>query len=79
MKSKLKDAATVVREAELVSSELTNRLAVLKQREANFAPEHEPYTWMVGQMAHFYLPADDLHRYKTVSNLDFKPPEISDK
>jgi len=79
MRTKLKDASAKVIQAENVSRELTNSLEKLKAREATFAPEHEPYSWMVGVMGHFYLPANDLHRYKTVSNIDFKPPEISDK
>lgn len=79
MSTKLKDASAEVSRLDKVSLELTNSLEKLKLREATFAPEHEPYSWMVGVMGHFYLPPNDLHRYKTISNIDFKPPEISDK
>ena len=79
MRTKIKDASAEVSRAEKVSLELTNCLEKLKEREATFAPEHEPYSWMVGVMGHFYLPSNDLQRYRTVSNIDFKPPEISDK
>ena len=79
MRTKLKDASAEVSRAEKVSLELTNSLEKLKAREAAFAPEHDPYSWMVGVMGRFSLPTSDLHRYKTVSIIDFKLPEISDK
>jgi Tfp pilus assembly protein PilO len=77
MRAKLKDASDVVKAAEVVSLELTNRQDVLKGREVNFAPEHEPFSWMMEKMRTFQLPTNDLHRYKTVSIPDIKPPEVT--
>jgi Tfp pilus assembly protein PilO len=79
MTTKLKDASAKMIQLENVGRELTNCLEKLKAREATFAPEHDPYSWMVGVMGRFSLPASDLHRFKSVSNIDFKLPEISDK
>lgn len=79
MLTKLTDASAKVHRAEKIGLELTNCMQQLSQREATFAPAREPYSWMVDVMRRFYLPAEDVHRYKSVSNIDFKPPEISEK
>jgi hypothetical protein len=70
---------TVVHQAEQTGLELTNCLEKLHQREAGFAPEHEPYSWMRAVMDRFYLPPNGSHPYRTVSNIDFKQPEITEK
>ena len=79
MRKVLKDASDKVRAADLVSAELARSQEALKQREAGFAPEHEPFSWMMEKMRNFQLPANELHRYKSVSIADIKPPEITDK
>ncbi len=79
MRKTLKDASDKVRAAESVGAELAKSLEALKQREAGFAPEHEPFSWMMEKMRSFQLPTNELHRYKSVSIADIKPPEISDK
>jgi hypothetical protein len=79
MRAKLKDASAEVRRAETVSLELTNCLEKLKQREATFAGEHDAYAWIQENMRTFSLPANDLHRYKTVSITDYKALDITDK
>jgi Tfp pilus assembly protein PilO len=79
MRVKLKDEHEMVYQAEQIALDLTNCLEKLHQREAGFAPEHEPYSWMRGVMDRFYLPPNGRHPYKTVSNIDFKQPEITDK
>jgi Tfp pilus assembly protein PilO len=79
MRTKLDAASDKVKQAEEKNLELTNCLATLHQREATFAPAHEPYSWMVEVMARFSLPAEEVLRYKSVSNIEPKPPEISDK
>jgi len=78
-RDKLKNASAEVNRAEKIGLELTNCMQQLNQREATFAPAREPYSWMVEVMGHFYLPPEEVHRYKSVSNIDFKPPEISEK
>ena len=79
MRTKLKDASAEVSRAERISLELTNSLERLKGREATFAPEHEPFSWMMEKMRNFQLPENEMHRYKTVSIADIKPPEITEK
>jgi len=79
MTKTLKDASDKVRAADLVGAELAKSLDTLKQREAGFAPEHEPFSWMMEKMRNFQLPVNELHRYKSVSIADIKPPEITDK
>ena len=79
MRAKLKDEHATVYQAEKVGLELTNAMEKLKQREAGFAPEHEPYSWMRGLIDHFYQPSNGAHPYKSVANIDFKQPEISEK
>jgi hypothetical protein len=79
MRAKLKDAAAEMSKADKVSLDLARSLDALKQREASFAPEHEPFSWMMEKMRNFQLPANELHRYKSVSIADIKPPDITDK
>lgn len=79
MRTKLSGAAEKLRQADKVSAALTNSLDVLAQREADFAPEHEPLYWMTEKLTKFVLPASDVHRYKSASILDIKAPEITDK
>src|ERR1039458_2015399 len=79
MRKTLKDASDKVRQAESVGAELAKSLEALKQREAGFAPEHEPFSWMMEKMRNFQLPANEMYRYKSVSIADIKPPEITDK
>jgi Tfp pilus assembly protein PilO len=79
MADKLKGASDKIKSADAVSLALTNAQENLKALEAGFAPEHEPYSWMVGIIGHFYLPPEDVHRYKSVSDIDFTKPEITDK
>ena len=79
MRTKLGAASDKVRRADQVSHEWTNSMEKLAQREATFAPAREPYSWMGAVLRHFAAPAEDIHRYKSITNLDFKPPEISDK
>jgi Tfp pilus assembly protein PilO len=79
LKSRLSDEYTLVHQAEQTALELTNCLEILHQREAGFAPEHEPYSWMRGVMDRFYLPSNGAHPYRSVTNIDFKQPEIADK
>jgi hypothetical protein len=79
MRTKIKDASAEVSRAEKIGLELTNCMQQLSQREATFAPAREPYSWMVEVMGRFYLPPGDVKRYKTVSIIDYKPPEISEK
>jgi hypothetical protein len=79
MTAKLKNEHEMVYQAEQIGLELTNCLEKLHQREAGFAPEHEPYSWMRGVMDRFYLPPNRGHPYKTVANIDFKQPEITEK
>jgi Tfp pilus assembly protein PilO len=77
--AKLNDESAQVREAQQVGQALTNSQEALRQREVNFAPEREPQIWLVGVMQHFCLPTNDLQRYRSLSILDIKPPEITDK
>ncbi len=79
MKAKLKDAAAEVSKADKIGLDLTNNLEDLRRREVDFAPEHEPFSWMMEKMRNFQLPSNELHRYKSVSIADIKPPEITDK
>ena len=79
LRARLSDEYTLVHQAEQVGLDLTNCLEMLHQREAGFAPEHEPYSWLRGVMDRFYLPSNGAHPYRTVSNIDFKQPEITDK
>ena len=79
MREKLGNERTTVHQAEAIGEELTNSLEKLTLREAGFAPEHEPYSWMRGVINRFYLPPNGALPYKTVSKVDFKQPEITDK
>jgi len=79
IKGKLKDASTVIHQADQINAELNHNLEILKAREATFAPEHDPYSWMEETTAHFLLPPGDTHRYKSATITDIKTPEISDK
>ena len=79
MKAKLISASSVIREADQINAELNRNLDILKAREATFAPEHDPYSWMEETTAHFLLPPGDAHRYKTATITDIKTPEITDK
>jgi hypothetical protein len=79
MKKKLTDAGAVIREADQINTELNRNLDILKAREATFAPEHDPYSWMEETTARFLLPPGDTHRYKTATITDIKTPEITDK
>ena len=77
--AKLSDESAQVRETQQVGQALTNSQEALRKREVDFAPEREPYSWLVGVMQHFCLPTNDLQRYRSVSILDIKPPEITEK
>jgi hypothetical protein len=68
-----------VGEADMIGERLTNTLERLTLREAGFAPEHEPYSWMREVMNRFYLPPNGALPFKTVSKIDFKQPEIAEK
>ena len=79
LQAKLQDEHATVYQAEQIALELTNCVEKLRQREAGFAPEHEPYSWMRSVMDRFYMPPNRARPYRTVSNIDFKQPEITDK
>jgi hypothetical protein len=79
MKEKLGNERRTVGEADIIGERLTNTLERLALREAGFAPEHEPYSWMREVMNRFYLPPNGALPYKTVTKIDFKQPEITDK
>jgi hypothetical protein len=79
MRANLSNEHAMVYQAEQVALELTNCQNKLKQREAGFAPEREPYSWMKTVMDRFYLPPNSAPPYKTVSKIDFKQPEIFEK
>jgi Tfp pilus assembly protein PilO len=79
MKGKLDNEHTMVYSAEKIGEELASVREKLKLREAAFAPEHEPYSWMREVMNRFYQAPNGALPYKTVSKIDFKQPEITDK
>jgi hypothetical protein len=79
MMATISDASKKTRAGEATSLTLTNCLALLRQREVNFAPEHEPYYWMMETLRAFYMPGNSLHPYRTVTIGEVKPPEITDK
>jgi len=73
MTATLKTDGALIRRAQVIGQELTNRLEILQKREADLAPEHAPYDWMVARIPQFLL------SHKGVSIPPPSIPEISDK
>jgi len=73
MTDTLPHADILVRGDLQTGQELTNRLETLQKREADLAPEHDPYAWMIGKIGQFILPRKGVN-IRSISKV-----EISDK
>lgn len=73
MNDTLRHADVMVRGGLLIGQELTNHLETLQKREADLAPAHDPYSWMISKVNQFLIP------HKGVNLKSISSAEITDK
>jgi hypothetical protein len=73
MTDSLRAGDALVRQGQQIGQQLTNLLETLQKREADLAPGHAPYDWMISKIPQFILTR------KGVNIPSVSSPEISDK
>jgi hypothetical protein len=71
----LRSAGALIRRGQQIGEELTNRLEILQKREADLAPEHAPYDWMISRLPQFIASRDGVK----IPSGGIGSPDISEK
>jgi Tfp pilus assembly protein PilO len=69
----LKNGELKIRSGAQIGLQLTNEVEILQKREAELAPGHDPYSWMIAKIGQFILPR------KGVNIRSISQAEISEK